>query len=107
MQRQPDHAPVIDDEPAVSKEELRRFFELASRAGVNLGRTNDTAVFQKWMLGITSALIVSGVGGAVLVFGEVSALREEIHEARRDIDRLYKLVEPRLRGGSDADSSHQ
>ena len=89
---------ILTDDEALATElssrDIRHLFDLAQRGSV---RPNGDR-FSKWMLGVMSLLVASGVGGAILVFGQVASLRAEVRGARTDIDRLYRLVEPRLRG---------
>lgn len=92
---------------------LRRIIreELHAREPVELtyneGYRDLTMLCQilKWAAGIASTLAVSGIIGAIVMYGNVQALREEVASLRHDFDDFRKLVEPKYRGGDDGNAN--
>lgn len=55
----------------------------------------------KWIFGGLMALAVSGVVGAVVMYGELQSVKTELAALRSDLTDVKRLVEPRYRS-SDA-----
>lgn len=83
MKRQPDNLDVIDDEAAISGEEMERLTrliagavarELKDRVSVNYTEGSNERLL-KWLLGVVSVLLCAFIIGSVVGYGNIQALR--------------------------------
>jgi hypothetical protein len=57
----------------------------------------------KWVGGIISVLLVASILGGIALFSKVNAIEQKQNDQfaslKEEVDHVYKLVEPRYRGG--------
>jgi len=89
----PDYNPQEDIE-----DRLARIVAKSVR-GVQVEYNEGGGQDNKWILGILASLVVSAVIGGVVMYGQVSAMRQELQSLHEQVNRVEKIVEPRYRGG--------
>jgi hypothetical protein len=58
----------------------------------------------KWGAGIASLLAVAGICGLIVMYGDIQSLKGQIADLKTSVDRVYRIVEPRFRGGNQGDT---
>lgn len=82
-------------------ESLRDLIKKTVRASVEIQgdyHEGGSGSWGKWMLTVLGGLTVLGVVGAIVMYGQLSALREEVRGLHVQVDHVEKIVEPRYRG---------
>jgi len=54
--------------------------------------------WNKWVVPGLVSLAIMGIGGGVIMYGQLSALRQEVQGLHEQVNRVEKIVEPRYRG---------
>jgi len=54
--------------------------------------------WSKWVVPGLVSLAIMGIGGGVIMYGQLSALRQEVQGLHEQVNRVEKIVEPRYRG---------
>lgn len=54
--------------------------------------TYNEGGWQKWMLGIGALLVVGGIGGAVAMYGQLTALEVRMEYIKYQVDDLKRIV---------------
>ena len=104
MRHESDHQEVADAE--TQDEDLRRFARAAMRAGFSYsestGDLQALCAILKLCAAIASGLAITGVAGAIVMYGKVEQLQSEMADLKATVDHVYRLVEPHYRGAPDA-----
>jgi hypothetical protein len=51
--------------------------------------------WQGWVVGVCALLIVGGVGGAIAMYGKLTALEVKMEDVKYQIDYISRIVERR------------
>jgi hypothetical protein len=71
-----------------------------SKRGFNMGDYHEGGNrWDKWAMPGLVTLAVTGIIGNVVQSMTVSALRQEVADLQKQVERIDRLVEPRFRGG--------
>lgn len=76
---------VSDESDSISKV----FADALAMANRN---TYNEGSWQKWMVGICALLVVGGIGGAVAMYGQLTALEVRMEYIKYQVDDLKRIV---------------
>lgn len=65
---------------------------LADAIHKSYGTNYTEGGWQKWMVGICALLIVGGVGGAIAMYGQLTALEVRMEYIKYQVDDLKRIV---------------
>jgi len=94
----PDYNPRQDED----QESLRNLIKQTLRASVEIqGGYHEGGgdSWGKWIIPGLVTLMVMGIGGAIVMYGKLSALTQKVESLQDQVNRIEKIVEPRYRGG--------
>lgn len=90
------------DLPPVNAEDLERLIKRIAQEqepGFRMnGDYHENGGRDKWIIPGLVTLAVSGIIGNVVQSMTVAALRQEVSDLQRQVDKIEKLIEPRYRG---------
>lgn len=62
------------------------------------GYHENSSKLEKWLLSVLTALLLGGVGGAMVVLQKMSALEERTVSIQAQVNDIKRIVEPHYRG---------
>ncbi len=82
-------------------ESLRDLIKKTVRASVEIQgdyHEGGKDPWSKWIIPGMVTLMVMGIGGTVIMYGQLSALTQKVESLQSQVNRVEKIVEPRYRG---------
>lgn len=99
--REPSRGPRDFPEPKTDRERLEDLIRKTVRASVEITggyHEGGQDPWVKWIIPGLVTLIVMGIGGAIVMYGQLSALTQKVENLQSQVNRVEKIVEPRYRG---------